>query len=96
MQSSPKGKTRKISVYWQAVSPQEVLTNKRYKILGTPLTDWLVCSQCNRQQRHHAKNGGDFDAQCWECGADSSSFLYMDELARELLPSGENLYRLKR
>lgn len=87
---------RRVTVYWQAVSPHEVLTNKRFKILGTPLKDWLVCGKCKRQQRHHAQNGGDFDAECWECGADRRNFMYMDELARELLPTNENLYRLKR
>ena len=95
MQNAPTG-GRSVSCYWQAVSPQDVLTNKRYKVLGTPLKDWLVCGKCNRQQRHHAQNGGDFDTKCWECGADSSNFMYMDELARELLPTNENLYRLKR
>ena len=96
MQSAAKG--RGVSVYLQAVSPSDVLTNKRYKVLGTPLKDWLVCSECNRQQVHHAQNGGDFARKCWNCGADHTHFMYMDELAREIIEAdrSENLYRFKR
>ena len=93
MQAKATGKS--VRHYLQAVSPEDVLRNKRYKVLGTPLKDWLACSQCNCQQLHHAQNGGDFDRQCWNCGSDSSHFLYMDELSREL-PASENLYRFKR
>lgn len=94
MQAAATG--RNVKHYLQAVSPKDVLTNKRYKVLGTPLKDWLVCGQCHRQQVHHAQNGGDFESKCWSCGADHTRFLYMDELARELLPTNENLYRFKR
>tara|TARA_Y100001938_G_scaffold20976_1_gene26797 strand:+ start:116 stop:406 length:291 start_codon:yes stop_codon:yes gene_type:complete len=96
MQAAAKGKA--VSHYLQAVSPTDVLNNKRYKVLGTPLKDWLVCSQCKRQQLHHAQNGNDFERKCWSCGAGHTHFMYMDELARELIDEGqsENLYRFKR
>ena len=93
MQAAAKG--RSVSHYLQAVSPHDVLTNKRYKVLGTPLKDWLVCSKCNCQQVHHSQSGGDFDKKCWRCGAEYTKFMYMDELAREL-PDDEKQYRFKR
>ena len=93
MQAAAKG--RSVSHYLQAVSPHDVLTSKRYKVLGTPLKDWLVCSKCNCQQVLHSQSGGDFDKKCWRCGAEYTNFMYMDELAREL-PADEKLYRFKR
>ena len=96
MQAAATG--RNVKHHLQAVSPRDVLKNKRYKVLGTPLKDWLVCGLCNRQQLHHAQNGGEFQRDCWNCGADCTNFMYMDELARELITQEryENLYRFKR
>lgn len=93
-QSAPK-EGRKISVRLQKIEAHEVLSNNRLRILKTPLKDWLVCSECNHQQRHHSQNGGDIDQECWNCGASKASFLYMDELANELLPTAI-IYRFQR
>jgi len=93
MQSEGTGKP--VTCYWDNVSADDVIKNKRLKLFGIPLSDWLVCSKCNSQQAHHAQNGNDFDKECWECGAPSSEFLYMDELARQLQPQ-QTIYRLKR
>jgi len=95
MQAAAKGKS--VRCHWAKVTPLAVLTNKRLKVLNTPLKDWLVCGKCNFQQRHHSQCGSEFDSHCWmeDCKADNSNFLYMDELAREL-PADTPMYRLKR
>ena len=86
---------RALTVYLQAVSAKDVLENKRLKLLGVALSDWIVCSKCNKQQSHHYQNGGDFDKSCWSCGASHKSFVYFDELARSVPPE-TTLYRLNR
>ena len=86
---------RRVTVYWQAVSPHEVLTNT-VQDTRNPAQRLAGLRQCHRQQRHAAQNGGDFDAECWECGATVKTLCTWMSLARELLPTNENLYRLKR
>lgn len=93
-QSAPTG-GRRLAVYLQAVRAKDVLKNKRLKLLGVALSDWIVCSQCNKQQSYHCHNGGDFDKSCWSCGASHKSFVYFDELARSVPPE-TTLYRLNR
>tara|TARA_R110000803_G_scaffold194358_2_gene257417 strand:- start:1306 stop:1593 length:288 start_codon:yes stop_codon:yes gene_type:complete len=94
MQAQGTGKSKRVRL--DRVSARDVISKKQLKVLSTPLRDWLACSECRHQQLHHAQNGGDFDSACWNenCGADSSHFMYMDELAKELNPN-EFMYRFK-
>ncbi len=84
-----------IKVRLQEVSAADVLSNKRLKILGVGLGDWLACTKCNTQQIHHYQNGGDFQETCWNCGTSRYDFVYFDELARSVPPE-TTLYRLNR
>jgi hypothetical protein len=84
-----------VSVGLKAVTAEQVLKNNRFKLFGVPLKDWIVCSECNRQQLHHYQNGGDFEKECWNCGTSHKSFVYFDELARSVEPT-QKLYRLVR
>lgn len=92
-QSAPSG--RSMSTVLEDVSAGDVLNNKRLKLLGVSLGDWIVCSKCHHQQTHHYQNGGDFDQACWHCGADHYHFVYFDELARSVPPE-TTLYRINR
>ena len=95
MSQSASTSGRRITSVLQEVSAGDVLNNKRLKLLGVSLGDWIVCSECNHQQTRHFQHGGDFNRSCWNCGADHYHFVYFDELAKSLPPE-TTMYRINR
>ena len=88
-QSENKGS--RVRVIKRRVTPQQVLTDKRFKLVGVKLTDWVGCFDCRTQQSKHAFNGADIPGRCWSCG--STNLGYMDEVARD---GDQYLFRLVR
>lgn len=93
-QSEPTG-SGYMTLYPQKVTAGEVLRNTRLKLTGVPLKDWIICGSCKTQQMHHCEEGGDFDRDCWNCGASHYEFAYFDELARSVPPE-TTLFRMNR
>ena len=81
--------------YWSYVEPEEVLNNKRLRWCNIPLKDYHACPKCNSQQISHAQHLRLERTECWNCKAPREQWLYLDELARDLLGTEERIKRSK-
>ena len=78
---------KSVTVRYKKVMASEVLNNNRLKLFGVSLKDWLICTECRRQQVNHAFDGANIPTECHYCGAEKDAFSYFSEYAASVSPT---------